>query len=87
MDRTISYASPYANPGQADQTIEYYKDMKCHTVQWDDQNANAGANLRNGHVWLFAIAVQSTVNAGVPTFATTDPPHIRYTSRIRFQDN
>lgn len=88
MDRHVQLGAPVSNPVPATEiVIDYYKDMKCHTVEWDDTNANAGANLRNGHVFLFAVYAETTVSAGVPTLATGNPPHIRYTSRIRFIDN
>lgn len=88
MDRTFEYASPSADTRDpADMIIYEFKKLNCHQIQWDDSNANAIANARNGHIFWCAIAQQTTVTSGVPTDSSNNPPHIRIYSRIRFQDN
>lgn len=96
MDEVFNYASPSATISGSEggglsapinPEIKRVWNLSCVPVQWDDSNANALANLRNGHIFIYAFAQQCQVNAGVPTFTTADPPHIRYTSRVRYQDN
>ena len=87
MDKTMAIAGPISNPGPtAELCIEFFKKLNCHVVQWDDNNLNAIANARGGHIFMMAICDTYTISGGVATY-TNNNPMIKFTSRIRFQDN
>lgn len=60
--------------------------MKDHRVMWDQSNASAIANARQGHLFMFFFYEAATVAGGVGTIITNTPPAVQYVTRLRYRD-
>lgn len=85
------YNSSTANSFQDNEARELWHeshhDMRGHRAMWDQTNNSAIANARKGHIFIAFIYESTTVAAGgIITQATTNPPGVQFTTRIRFVD-
>lgn len=66
---------------------ESHHDMKGHRLMWDNTDADAIANARNGHIFMFFLFSNNVTSAGgLPAITTANPPSIQYAVRLRYRD-
>lgn len=66
---------------------ERFIELHDHKIRWDQNNGNAIANAREGHIFVWFFFKATTVAAGgIITQSTANPPGIQMISRLRYEN-